>query len=97
MTQIKADIFGSGKIKLTGIADDLDLGISGSGDYKGFSLEAITTEVQISGSGEVEVLVTDQLDVRISGSGDVYYKGFPELDIEISGSGEVVNENQKEV
>ena len=50
-------------------------------------------DVTISGSGDAEVTVSDDLDVKITGSGDVYYKGNPDLDVNITGSGEVINAN----
>jgi len=86
-------ITGSGKIKLAGTADRFDLDISGSGDYRTFDLETRIGEIKISGSGEAEVNVSDDLDIDISGSGDVYYKGQPTLHTSISGSGDVVDAN----
>ena len=90
---INSTIVGSGDIRLEGFADDNDLRIDGSGDFYGFNLECFTTNVEILGSGDAEVFVTDDLRVRITGSGDVFYKGNPALDINISGSGRVVDAN----
>lgn len=86
-------ITGSGNIKLEGLADELDLKITGSGDVAAFKLDAQRARIEITGSGNAEVLVQDELDVKISGSGDVRYKGSPSLDINISGSGRVVDAN----
>lgn len=90
---IDADIAGSGQIRVEGVADDLDFAVSGSGDYKGFDMECNTAFIRISGSGDADVNVANQLTVRISGSGDVRFKGNPSLDISISGSGEVIDAN----
>ena len=90
---IELDITGSGNVFLEGTADDLDVRITGSGDIRAFKQEVNTARVNISGSGDVEVTVIDELDVRISGSGDVRYKGNPTLDVSISGSGDVTNAN----
>jgi hypothetical protein len=47
-------------------------------------------DVRISGSGDVEINVTDELDASISGSGSVLYKGDPKkLNSHSAGSGKV--------
>lgn len=86
-------ISGSGKMVLEGEANDLIYRISGSGDLLAFDLLARTADIEISGSGDADVRVSDDLRVRISGSGDVRYKGNPTLDVSISGSGRVINAN----
>jgi hypothetical protein len=86
-------ISGSGDILLEGTADDLDFEINGSGDIKAFDLLANAADVNISGSGDAEVNVSDELNVRISGSGDVLYRGNPVVDSRISGSGRVIDAN----
>jgi len=45
-------------------------------------------EVEIYGSGDCDVNVSESLDVRINGSGNVTYKGNPaEVNQKVSGSG----------
>jgi putative autotransporter adhesin-like protein len=90
---IDSKISGSGKIKLGGTTNRFKLAISGSGDYRTFDLGSEDGEIEISGSGDAEVNVSDELDIDISGSGDVYYKGAPALRIDISGSGNVIDAN----
>jgi len=90
---IFARISGSGDMLLEGSADDLDFEINGSGDIKAFNLLANSADVNITGSGDVEVNVSDELNVRISGSGDVLYRGNPRIDTRISGSGRVIDAN----
>lgn len=90
---IETDIPGSGDIDLEGTGDSLDSRISGSGDIRAFNLEVNRAKFNISGSGDAEITVFDDLDVRISGSGDVKYKGNPSVDVDITGSGRVVDAN----
>lgn len=90
---INAKISGSGDIYLEGVADVLDFIVSGSGDYRTFNLDARAAKISISGSGDAEVRVSNNLDVRISGSGDVRYKGNPSVNAQVSGSGKVINAN----
>ncbi len=92
-TDIEGEITGSGNVALEGSTDKFDLGISGSGDYRAFDLTANKGDIKITGSGDADVRVNDELDIRITGSGDVRYKGFPTLDAEVTGSGRVINAN----
>ena len=88
-----ARISGSGDMKLAGQMDDLNYTVSGSGNLHGFDLEAQTADINISGSGNVELTVIERLDVRISGSGDVYFRGDPSIESRISGSGKIIDDN----
>ncbi len=90
---IDASTTGSGDMELEGTAETLDYRISGSGDLRAFPLVVEKADINISGSGDASVQVTDVLDVRISGSGDVYYKGHPTLNVNITGSGDVIDAN----
>lgn len=90
---IEADIFGSGNMILEGTGDSLDAHITGSGDIRAFNLEVNRAKFDITGSGDGEIAVINELDVRISGSGDVRYKGNPSVDVVITGSGRVVDAN----
>jgi len=83
------DISGSGDLKIDGAATNQEYKISGSGDIDASGLKGETAEIEISGSGEVLVDVTESLDVKISGSGDVTYTGNPSVDQSISGSGNI--------
>lgn len=90
---INAKVSGSGDILLEGKGDVLTYNVSGSGDLRAFNLQLRAANITISGSGDADVRVSDELDVRISGSGDVSYKGNPQIDTRISGSGRVINAN----
>jgi hypothetical protein len=84
---------GSGNINLTGNADTLYYALSGSGNYRGFNLLSNEANVQLSGSGNIEVSVSKELYVNLSGSGNVYYKGNPTIQSTVTGSGKVVDAN----
>lgn len=90
---VQTSISGSGNLRLDGEADEIVFRVSGSGDLRAFGLKARKGEVNISGSGDAEVHVTEELSVTITGSGDVLYHGSPSLNVSISGSGEVVDAN----
>ena len=80
---------GSGDVRAAGQVERLSANISGSGDLALQGLHVRTAQVQISGSGDVEVDVADKLNVQVSGSGDVRYHGSPSTQAHISGSGSV--------
>jgi len=84
---------GVGNVNFSGQANSFDLSISGVGNVSAFGLTAETCTIVISGSGDVEVTATNQLDVTISGTGNVYYKGNPMITSSISGSGSVIDSN----
>ncbi len=89
--EITVKISGSGNIHLKGTSPDSDFNISGSGSIKAFDLITRDCYSKISGSGEIEIFVTNFLQAVISGSGSVFYKGYPQLNVSISGSGEVIH------
>jgi hypothetical protein len=82
-------ISGSADVDVAGQADRQVLNISGSGHYRAAELVTREAEVNVSGSGDALVNVTDALDVAVSGSGDVTYIGDPRTSVDISGSGKI--------
>lgn len=95
-TKLTAGIYGSGNITGHDAFPDLEslsIEITGSGNYRGFPIQAKDAEISITGSGNVYVYAWDTLDVFISGSGNVLYKGNPNISKTITGSGEVIDAN----
>ena len=93
---MSVEISGSGTILASAeipTLKTLDIKISGSGNYDGFSIASDDCDINIPGSGNCKVTVNNNLDVKISGSGNVYYKGNPTITKSISGSGDVINAN----
>ncbi|MFV0304185.1 MAG: head GIN domain-containing protein [Moheibacter sp.] len=87
-------ISGSGDVNLDGQTKNLKVGISGSGDVDTFNLNAINSQISVSGSGDVKINVSGNLTVNSSGSGDVFYKGNPKSVVANSnGSGDVIASN----
>ena len=80
---------GSGRIKLAGQVDDLNVSVSGSGSFDGADLIARRVRVSVSGSGRVRANVAEELEAEVSGSGRIEYLGDPKVKSEVSGSGSV--------
>jgi hypothetical protein len=83
---------GSGNLTLKGSTSNLRAGVIGSGDFHGFNLKTSNTDVTVTGSGDAEVICTDNLKARVKGSGDIEYRGHPKnKDKKITGSGRIEN------
>lgn len=91
--QIETDIKGSGDLFLSGDAFSHNIDIDGSGDVEAYPMQVNECVISITGSGDAEVEVSDELDVTIKGSGDVHYKGNPNVSANVTGSGKLVHEN----
>jgi len=92
-TQITAIITGSGKTTLYGVTPTFILEHKGSGNFYGYGLACKDVEAYIDGSGDAQVMVSDNLKVSVKGSGDLYFRGYPLLDVVDTGSGSVKNDN----
>ncbi|WP_412467214.1 head GIN domain-containing protein [Pedobacter sp. KLB.chiD] len=82
-------ISGSGSINITGVADHSKVVISSSGTFAGKSFTTKTLTSTISGSGKVNIAVSESIRAVISGSGSVNYSGNPTVDKTVIGSGSV--------
>ncbi len=88
---IVSKISGSGDLDLSGAAETMEMRISGSGNISAYNLKTQSCSVYISGSGDCEISVEENLEVRVSGSGDVAYKGRPRINTKITGSGDLIS------
>lgn len=80
---------GSGTFRLRGQADAVNVQIAGSGSVEAPELTVGTMDIEVAGSGEGTVHVTDRLSVEIMGSGTIRYLGDPTIDRQIMGSGDI--------
>lgn len=91
---IDVKISGSGDLIIEGFCDEVVYCFSGSGDVQVFGMQLCIVDINISGSGGMEVNVVEFLKVCIFGSGDVCFIGLFEIDVNIIGSGDLIDENQ---
>jgi hypothetical protein len=87
--EISIDLAGSGDIELKGETRNVNISVAGSGNCNAGALLAETAEVNIAGSGNVDLHASRELKTNIIGSGDVYYKGEPSISSSKIGSGTV--------
>jgi hypothetical protein len=84
-------IHGSGKLHMNGKSGTLKINASGSSKIDATSLVTENSDIQINGSGNIQVYATNSIDVRINGSGTVKYKGEPKsVNQQINGSGRII-------
>jgi len=86
-------IHGSGKLHLNGKSGTVHINTSGSSKVDAALLISENTDIQINGSGDIQVYATNSIGVQINGSGTVKYKGEPKsVNQQINGSGRIVRE-----
>jgi hypothetical protein len=87
---LKFELSGSGHLTARGSVDELHEVLSGSGNIDTADLQATAARVDLPGSGNIAVWVTQSLNVTLDGSGSVTYYGHPDqFEQDIHGSGEV--------
>ena len=90
VNHLDAMVTGSGKIILEGDASTVDFTVTGSGEIEANGIEASTGKGKITGSGDIEMYVSEILDAHITGSGDVVCRGNPKKQkTKITGSGDI--------
>jgi len=83
-------VSGSGSLQVAGSAKTASIVLSGSGSFArkgGFSVGHLSAVV--SGSGSINVNVTEHLDAAVSGSGSINYSGDAKVKKRVTGSGRV--------
>jgi hypothetical protein len=84
------NIHGSGKLHMNGKSGRVNISTSGSSKIDATSLISENSDIQINGSGNIQVYATNSIDVQINGSGTVKYKGEPKnVNQQINGSGKI--------
>lgn len=87
--EIEAGVSGSGEMSISGETKKISGDVSGSGNLRAMNLKSEEANLEISGSGNVDVYASIKLDANISGSGNVRYKGDAQVTSNTSGSGDV--------
>ena len=88
--EVEAEVTGSGDITLSGETKKFRGECSRSGDIRAMSLMAEEANVQVSGSGSIEIYSSVKVIANISGSGDIRYKGGAQVvSSSDSGSGDL--------
>jgi hypothetical protein len=86
---VSARTTGSGDIAISGEVESQAVTCSASGGYEGRDMQSKSAKVELSGSGDAVVRVSDTLDASVRGSGSIRFIGSPTVTTYDSGSGEV--------
>lgn len=90
--ELNADFSGSADAHITGNVERASYDVSGSAKIIAPDFQTSESNVDISGSGKLDLAVAKELNVSVSGSGNVHYKGSPTITKHISGSGKIYND-----
>ena len=83
------EMSGASETDLSGLANNVDIKISGAGDLDAKKLKTRNTSIDISGAGSAIVYAKKILNIEVSGAGSVKYKGNPKVKKIINGAGSV--------
>jgi len=82
------EVHGSGSVTLQGKTKTCDFDIHGSGNVAAQDFACESADVDVSGSGSIDLASIKSLGAEIHGSGNVRYRGEPTLRaVEVHGSG----------
>ncbi|MFY7999084.1 MAG: head GIN domain-containing protein [Candidatus Kapaibacteriota bacterium] len=88
--KLSVETSGAGNVDISGSANTLDVETSGAAEIKARDLQVKNARIEVSGAGDVEVRVSEELNVSVSGAGDIRYYGNPKtVSKEVSGAGSV--------
>ncbi len=93
LTDLNINLTGVGNFDLQGATETLDITLLGVGEVKAFEMNSNVCNLQLTGVGDVEVFVNEELNVTITGTGTIFFKGNPTVNSTITGSGSVVDAN----
>jgi Putative auto-transporter adhesin, head GIN domain len=83
--------FGNSTVRLLGKAQHFDLNLEGISDLDAFAFSSKTCHIQMEGTGDAEVLATDELTGKLEGKCTLTYDGDPAtVDVEVQGDCDVV-------
>lgn len=86
---LQIEVSGSSHLNLKGNIPTTRYDVSGSADVEALDLVADNAEINISGTGKLDVAVQKKLNVNVSGMGKVRYKGSPVINQSSSGMAKV--------
>jgi hypothetical protein len=84
------DISGAGDVILKGNVKNTNIDVSGAGKLSAGAMQTENCWVDISGTGNVDIKVSNLLEAEIAGAGNISYAGDPVLQKSVSGSGKVM-------
>lgn len=91
--EINTSISGAGHIRLAGETKKFSGDVSGIGNISAMGLLTEESNLDISGTGNIEIYASVKLTANISGAGNVKYKGDAQVSRNITGAGNLEKVN----
>ena len=86
-------VSGTAEVMLSGQVETHKIVSSGVLNANNFNFLTRNTSVDISGSADLELSCSENLDIKVEGSAAIYYKGRPEITNDSSGSLQLIDSN----
>lgn len=80
-----------GDVEVRGIADEIIANHSGVGNLRLFELTGKNGDIKLSGTGDIDINVSNDLKIDLSGVGDVRYMGTPAMSVNHTGVGKIIH------
>lgn len=88
-TKLIGDFSGASEINLSGNADECEMNLSGASELDAFEFVVKNFIIDLSGAGDANIHVTENLKAEASGAASIRYAGNPRVDSHISGAGSI--------
>jgi hypothetical protein len=92
---LRFKVSGAGDGQIAGNVDELQIMVSGRGEFRGENLLSRRAQVAVTGIGEVRVWAAQWLGVNVSGVGSVDYWGAPLVERHSSGVARITERGPK--
>lgn len=80
-----------GDVEVRGMADEVIANHSGVGNLRLFELTGKKGDIKLSGTGDIDINVSNDLKIDLSGVGDVRYMGTPAMSVNHTGVGKIIH------
>jgi hypothetical protein len=87
---LKLDGSGASNFKVSGMAEKIDISVSGACEVRAYDLKAEFCKIEASGASSVRVTCNKEMSAQASGGSNIFYKGNGQVrDISTSGGASV--------
>jgi hypothetical protein len=86
---LDTDLSGAGDIQASGAANEINLVLSGLGNFDATDLNTNKATIELSGMGSATVRVEEDLTATLTGAGSIQYYGHPHVEQNVTGAGSI--------
>lgn len=89
VNMLDTDLSGAGDILASGDANEINLILSGLGNFDAANLNSNKATIELSGMGSATVRVEEDLTATLTGAGSIQYYGHPHVKQNVTGAGSI--------